>query len=357
MKILIVGAGYAFIYEDALISGFKKLSIETDVFRWWKYFKFSPYKTNYDTISLKLQSFYFKFQNKLIVGSAVYKLNQDLIRYAKKTRPDLIFIYRGSHIFPATIRKMRQNGSIVFGYNNDNPFGKIIPKYVHRLYIKSLLQYDWIFAYRPKNLDDYKRLGYKNTSLLRSYYIKENNFPIPELPTKKYCHDVVFIGHFEDDGREEYIKYLMEDDTVDFHLYGTLWEKSKYCNEIRSRFGEIKPLYNDYNLTLNSTKIALVFLSKRNNDTYTRRCFEIIAAKSFMLSQYTDDLDSMFKQGIEAEYFRDKEEMLDKIRYYLKHNDKREKITGAGHERLLKEGHEVTDRARQIIDRFYGISK
>ena len=44
-----------------------------------------------------------------------------------------------------------------------------------------------------------------------------------------------------------------------------------------------------------------------------------------MLSQYTDDLDSMFKEGVEAEYFRDKEEMMDKIRYYLKHDDKREK--------------------------------
>lgn len=150
---------------------------------------------------------------------------------------------------------------------------------------------------------DYRRLGYNNTSLLRSYYIKEKNFPIPKLPTKKYCHNVVFIGHFEDDGREEYIKCLMKDDEIDFHLYGTLWDRSKYAMEIRSRFGEIKPLYDDYNLVLNSARIALVFLSKRNNDTYTRRCFEITAARTFMLSEYTEDLDSMFKEGVEAEVF------------------------------------------------------
>lgn len=68
-----------------------------------------------------------------------------------------------------------------------------------------------------------------------------------------------------------------------------------------------------------------------------------------MLSQCTDDLDSMFKEGIEAEYFRDKEEMMDKIRYYLKHDDKREKIAKAGYERLLRDGHEVTDRAGEIL--------
>lgn len=113
----------------------------------------------------------------------------------------------------------------------------------------------------------------------------------------RICHDVVFIEHFEDNGRVEYMKCLMEDEGIDFHLYGTLWDRSRYFREIRSRFGEITPLYNDYNLALNSTKIALVFLSKRNNDTYTRRCFEITDAKIFMFNQYTDDLDSMFKEG------------------------------------------------------------
>jgi spore maturation protein CgeB len=349
MRVLIAGAGFAWIYEDALLDAFKKLSVEADVFRWWRYFKFSPYKTEYDTIALKLQRFYFKFQKKFLVGPAIFKINCDLIRYVKKTTPDLIFIYRGTHIFPATIRKLRQNGSVVFGYNNDDPFSGVAPKYVHRHFIKSLPQYNWIFAFRHKNLDDYSRLGFNNTSLLRSYYIQERHFYIKELPTQKYSHDVVFIGHFESDGREEYIKCLMEDERLDFNLYGTLWDRSKYAKEIRDHFGEIKPLYDDYNLAINSAKIALAFLSKRNNDTYTRRCFEIVAAKTFMLSEYTDDLDSMFKEGVEAEYFRDKEEMMDKIRFYLRHDDKREKIARTGHERLLRDGHEVTDRARDII--------
>ena len=68
-----------------------------------------------------------------------------------------------------------------------------------------------------------------------------------------------------------------------------------------------------------------------------------------MCSQYTDDLDSMFKEGVEAEYFRDKEEMINKIRYYLKHDAEREKIAFAGYERLLRDGHEITDRAGEIL--------
>ncbi len=349
MKVLIAGDGFAWIYEDALLGAFKKLSDETDVFRFWNYFKFSPYLTSIDTPLLKLQSFYFKVQRKFNVGPAIYRLNRDLIRHVKKTAPDLVFIYRGTFIFPETIRKMRADGAIVFGYNNDDPFNTKTPKYVHRYFIKSLPYYTWIFAYRQKNIADYKNLGFNNTSLLRSYFIKEKNYPVTKFPTNKYCHDVIFIGHYEDDGRDGYIKYLIEDRTIDFHLYGTLWDRSEYSSEIQACFGKIYPLYEDYNIALNSSKIALAFLSGLNNDTYTRRCFEIPAAQTFMLCQYTDELTSMFKEGVQAEYFRDREEMMDKIKYYLKHDDKREEIARAGHERLLQDGHEVTDRAREII--------
>lgn len=36
-------------------------------------------------------------------------------------------------------------------------------------------------------------------------------------------------------------------------------------------------------------------------------------------------------------------------RYYLKYDDKREKIACAGHERVLRDGHEVTDQAGEIL--------
>ena len=38
------------------------------------------------------------------------------------------------------------------------------------------------------------------------YYIKENNFPI----TIDKTFDVIFAGHFENDGRDKYIKALLD---------------------------------------------------------------------------------------------------------------------------------------------------
>jgi len=59
-----------------------------------------------------------------------------------------------------------------------------------------------------------------------------------------------------------------------------LWENSKYYELFKSKIGEIKPLYGeDYNKTINKAKIALVFLSKINNDTYTEDVLKFLLLK------------------------------------------------------------------------------
>ncbi|MDQ7083778.1 MAG: glycosyltransferase [Sulfurovum sp.] len=171
------------------------------------------------------------------------------------------------------------------------------------------------------------------------------------MSTDKYKCDVVFIGHYEDDGRDEAIKLLI-DNGIDLKLYGTEWDKSKYYDFFRDRLSEIKPVYNDYNLALNSTKIALVFLSKLNNDTYTRRCFEIPATKTMMMAEYSDDLNTMFSEGKEADYFKTKEELLGKVQYYLAHQDTLTEVSENGYQRLLRDGHEIRNRVKEVISTY-----
>jgi len=287
----------------------------------------------------------------------IQEINKKFIYKAINFQPDLIFIYRGTHILPGTLKKIREQlKAFIFAYNNDDPFSHKHPKYLWRHYLKSLRFCDWIFAYRRKNLYDYETLGFNNVSLLPPYCIMEHNYPIDKFPYKTYRYDVIFVGHYESDGREEYIKMLI-DHNINCKLYGNAWECSKYYKLFSEKFGSIEPIYGDeYNLALNGAKIALVFLSKINNDTYTRRCFEIPATMTFMLSEYTDDLNEMFREGVEAEYFRSKEEMIDKIQYYLKHDDKREQIAQSGYKKLIKMRCEVTDRAKEIMDVFYRLS-
>jgi len=349
MKILIVADWQGEVYAQAFYDAFEQLNHEVKRFSWKEYFKHYQYSSRYETDNNKLKSMYYRAQNKYIFGPAVSVINKDLIEVANEFKPDLVFIYRGTHVYPKTIKRIKQLVNCkIFGYNNDDPFSPKASKALWRHYLACVPLYDHIFSYRHKNIDDYKSIGYDKVSLLRSYYIEKNNFYIDNLQKNKYFHDVVFIGHFENDGRDETIKYLIENG-IDIKLYGPEWHKSKHYDFILEKMNEIKPVYNDYNLALNSSKIALVFLSKLNHDTYTRRCFEIPATKTMMMAEYTNDLNSLFEEGKEAEYFRNKEELLEKIKYYLANEKKQKKIGENGYKRLMKDGHEVVDRCREIL--------
>lgn len=351
-KILIVGDFHSNVHEDPIYSAFLKLGHEAHKFSWWQYFEGYPYglegKKNF------LKSFYYRFQNKFLCGPALGKINKDLVVRVKEIKPDLVFIYRGTHICGGTIKKIKKEGTVVMGYNNDDPFNKKYPFYFWRIFKKAIWAYDFIFVYRQKNIEDYKKKGYEKVSILRSFYARERFFPIDGLLPEKYSCDVIFVGHWEDDGREEYIKEIIKGG-INLRLCGPEWENSKHHKYFIEKLGDkYSPVYlkEDYNLALNSAKIGLVFLSKLNNDTYTRKCFEIIAAKKMMLGEYTEDLNGMFREGVEAQYFRSKEEMIEKTKYYLRNEVERKKIAQAGYERLLKDGHEVSDRAKEIIKTF-----
>jgi spore maturation protein CgeB len=106
---------------------------------------------------------------------------------------------------------------------------------------------------------------------------------------------------------------------------------------------------NEYNLALCGAKVALVFLSKLNRDTYTRRTFEIPGSGTAMLSEYTDDLAELFKEGSEIEFFRNPEQMLQKISSYLGDEKRRHSIAKSGHDRVLADGHDVVSRMKQVV--------
>ena len=162
---------------------------------------------------------------------------------------------------------------------------------------------------------------------------------------------MAFLGHWEDDGREDLVEALLREPGLDFKLWGTLWDRSRLARELEKRFGAVRPLYREgYNLAINGAGIALVFLSRMNHDTYTRRCFEIPITGTLMLSEYTPDLASLFQEGVEAEFFRSAEELLEKVRFYTRNEAARRKIGQAGRARVLKDGHEAIDRARQVLE-------
>lgn len=65
------------------------------------------------------------------------------------------------------------------------------------------------------------------------------------------------------------------------------------------------------------------------------RDFEVPMSGGFYLVEYFEELESFFKVGKEIACYENKEDLCDKIRYYLKNEDEREAIKKAGYQRAL----------------------
>jgi spore maturation protein CgeB len=337
IKVLVVGDFISLIHEEAICKAFEDNQLEVHKFKFSTYFKSGFF------LRIKFNNFQIKFT----IGPIISKINNDLFKQLSNNDYDLVFFYR-PRIIRTSLLKFISNRTIVYFYNNDDPFGKNYKSYFWNKFFRGLKYCHHIFYYRNKNKLDYSSIGYDNISLLRSYYIKSINFPID----KKKEFDVVFVGHFEDDGRDIYLKYLI-DSGINLKIFGPEWHRCSNYDFFVKRIGKIQSLsLSDYNIVLNSSKIALVFLSTLNSDTYTRRCFEIPATNSFMLAQFSDDLAGLFKPGIEADYFYSKESLLSKINFYLQNDKVREMIANNGYKRVVLDLHEVTDRVKVILNQF-----
>ncbi len=299
----------------------------------------------------KLLNRFYNLQIKLGFGPLIWKINKNLIKEVERNNYDLLFLYRPIFIKRKTLKHIR-NKCLIFCYNNDDPFSNLYKNSFWKDFFNCLIFYDHIFYYRKKNELDYKKIGYTNTSLLRSYYIQTLNYKISNVQENKFNSDVVFIGHFEDDGRDLKLKKIIESG-IKIKIFGPDWQRSKYFNYFTEKLGyKITSLNStDYNLALNSSKIALVFLSTLNNDTYTRRCFEIPASQTLMLSQYSDDLNDLFIDGKEAVYFHTINDLISKIIYYLHANDERDLIVQNAYRKLLISRHEVSNRVDEILEK------
>ena len=67
------------------------------------------------------------------------------------------------------------------------------------------------------------------------------------------------------------------------------------------------------------------------------REFEAPMCGAFYCTGYSEELAEMFEPGKEVLTYHDEGELLDKIKYYLEHEEEGEKIRIAGHQRALKD--------------------
>jgi hypothetical protein len=256
------------------------------------------------------------------------QLNRALLDACRAFKPDLIWMDKAVWVYPFVLRRLRARARYIVHYNTDDIFAPGLEFWLHK---RGIRLYDVYLTTNRWNVKEIAQkfkirslrvgMGY-DRRILHSFpeNIRETGAPI------------FFGGHWEP--HTEQLLNVLQASGLPFVVRGHNWWKAR-----EPQWRKVQPApYLDYLRETASAKIALCIVSARNRNDSASRSFEIPALGTFMLAIRTNEHRYLYQDGVHAALFSSGQELADKARYYLSHDDVRRKIAQQGHQRCVELG-------------------
>jgi spore maturation protein CgeB len=286
----------------------------------------------------------------------VSSLNRQVEQIAAEFRPQLIFFVKAYHVEPETLDRVRRIAPC-FVLMNDDMFN---PANQTATFFGNIPFFDLILTTKSYNVREFLRAGAQRSVFIANSYDPRIHFPCQPTPEEraKMAGDIAFIGTWRPN-RADFLTPVAELTDLKLNIWGGSWHKLKRIDQIH-RWRRWQPLHRcvhphelwcgDMGKAIQSNRITLGLLYQENRDMQTSRTFEIPACGGFMLAERTEEHRMYFEEDKEAVYFGTFEELRDKLRFYVAHDEAREKIARAGYRRCLESPYRYLDRARFAVE-------
>lgn len=303
-------------------------------------FDVSPFAAD---ASRLLQSVAWRFN----AGPVVSKINRAIWREADGLQGVThIWVDKGVWVYPDTIQYLKERtGARAIHYTPDSQ----IVSQRSRHFMASIPLYDALVTTKEWEVDAYKAAGAKRVMLTyQGYDSRFSPRTVGESELAAFGSDVCFVGHTQPHYAEK-LKALSSLN-IRLRIWGDAWpryaERNFWAQGIVAKglWGE------NYPVALACTKIGLGLIGKHIPETSTTRTFEIPAMGTFLLAERTALHQQLFDEGKEAEFFSSDEEMIEKTRFYLRHDEARQQIAAAGRVRCERSGYSSTELLRKVVE-------
>ena len=215
---------------------------------------------------------------------------------------------------------------------------------------RALPLYDVVFTHKSYNANpaELPALGARRVVMIDKCFDREVHCPVEvsDEERERLSSRVGFIGTFENERAQTMLRLAQAG--IEVRVWGNHWQgwENRHPNlrvEGRALVG------TDYVKAVCSTEINLGFLRRQNRDLQTDRSLEIPACGALMLAERTGEHARLFKEGVEAEFFADFDELLQKIEHYLHAPEERNTIGQRGRQRCLESGYSFHDRVGSML--------
>lgn len=217
--------------------------------------------------------------------------------------------------------------------------------------------YDYVFTIDSAAMEYYRENGHKHTYQLP--LATEPSIFQPMEVDHRYKSDICIVG-FPYPERLQYIQLLLQKTPYKITLVGK-WKNllypyltnpnlaihegwvepsvaSKYYNGAKIVLNSHRP----YNLQQNQNRVGIA------GKTINNRTFDVAACETFQLIDYKEDLPKFFVENEEIAVYRDRDDLLDKINYFMKNEEERNKIAANARKKVLNE-HTFKHRLDELL--------
>lgn len=271
-----------------------------------------------------------------LVSEVIVGANEEMLTLAEQHRPDVLLVLNGIHFFPKdhsekadAIRRLGIRTAIWFA---DDPYCTDLSAVIAP-------HYDVVFTHELSCVSFYKELGCGEV-----YYLPlatDTDTFRPQPAPLLYHHDVCFIGMAfwnRVEQLEPIIGRLMKTKLI---IAGGLWERMPSYSRLKAHVREGWVPIEETALYYSSAKIVINMHRAPSGDdncnsrqlpalSVNPRTYEMAACASLQITDVRSDLSSLYTPGVDIETYSSPEELMDKINYYLQHEDERRRIAYNG---------------------------
>ena len=267
-----------------------------------------------------------------------------IVDECRRWRPDTVL---ATGIAPITKRALLDIGEMGIrrvDYLTDDPWNA-----AHRApwFLEALPHYDRVFSPRVANIPDLIRHGCSEVTYLPFAYAPELHYPDPpksEADRAMFDADVIFAGGAEA-ARVATIERLIRSG-FNIALYGDHW--NRFSGTKASDRGHANPVTLRQATTV--AKTALCLVRHANRDGNVMRTFEIAAMGACMLVEDTVEHRNILGTDGEAVlYFRTADQMVDRLRWLLAHDEERVRLGATVRTRITNGGNTYGHRLQTML--------
>jgi spore maturation protein CgeB len=204
--------------------------------------------------------------------------------------------------------------------------------------------FNWVVTTANSAIPKYEGLQFRNV-IKSQWGCNHGLYRKSALP---YEYDVTFVGQ-PHGNRRAMVKTLSEGG-IDVRCFGFGWDEGRVSQERMIQvFNQSRINLNFSNASVQSGNVierwtrglAASFLGAKSKRQFSEqikgRNFEVPGCGGFLLTSRADDLESYYELDKEIVCFDGLDDLIEKIQYYLAHDDERAAIARRGYERTQRD--------------------